>query len=184
VALLTLYRRLAGMALILVLGTMMGSDSGTPLIDEYQMKAIFLCNFAAFVEWPDRLFERPTQPISICVMGQDPFGHWLEDAVKGRMIGDRRLTTHRISRIGDARSCRVIFIATSAESRLPSLMSEIRSTGVLTVGESDVTRQAGVVITFAMEGRKVRFGINTKAAECESLRISAKLLGLSHSVRK
>jgi len=153
-------------------------------VEEYQMKAAFLCNFAAFVEWPDRPQEKPTQPITICVIGQDPFSHWLEDLVKGRMIGDRRLAAHRIARIGDAGACRLLFVPASAENRLPSLMPEIHSSGVLTVGESDAARQAGLVIIFAMEGHKVRFEINTKAAETENLRISAKLLNLSRPVKK
>jgi len=116
-------------------------------------------------------------------MGPDPFGHWLEDAVKGRMLGERSFSARRISKLGDAKSCRVLFVSSSGKN-LSALLSGLTSTGVLTVGESEAAREAGVVVTFAMEGRKVRFGINSDAAEREKLRFSSKLLSLSQAAKK
>ena len=46
----------------------------TPLaIDEYQVKAVFLFNFAKFVEWPATAFKSANEPIRICLLGQNPF---------------------------------------------------------------------------------------------------------------
>src|SRR4051812_10850373 len=50
---------------------------------EYQVKAAFLYNFARFTEWPGGTFAKPKDPLTICVLGQDPFGPDLEETVKG-----------------------------------------------------------------------------------------------------
>jgi len=41
---------------------------------EYQVKAVFLFNFAQFVEWPPTAFPEATAPLVIGVLGADPFG--------------------------------------------------------------------------------------------------------------
>lgn len=177
-------RKVLALILLLAVARLLGSGSGVRPVDEYQMKALFLCNFAEFVVWPERSpLNSSNQSMTICVIGDDPFGRWLDEDVKGRSIDGRKLTVRRISKINDARSCPVLFIPSSEEERLPALMSRIRSTGTLTIGESDAARVAGVVITFTMEGRKVRFRINGEAAETEKLRISSKLLSLARDVK-
>jgi hypothetical protein len=45
---------------------------------EYQVKAAMLYKFALFVEWPAKAFATETSPFVACVVGQDPFGKWLQ----------------------------------------------------------------------------------------------------------
>ena len=64
-----------------------GAD-GTP-IDEYQLKAVFLFNFAKFVEWPPRAFGDARDPFTICVWGDNPFGSSLDAIVHGKTVANR-----------------------------------------------------------------------------------------------
>jgi hypothetical protein len=57
--------------------------------DQYQLKAVFLFNFAKFVEWPPQTFKSTAEPIAICVLGRDPFGDALQHAVNGKAIEGR-----------------------------------------------------------------------------------------------
>ena len=41
---------------------------------EYQVKAAFLLNFTKFVDWPAGAFAGSDSPITICILGNDPFG--------------------------------------------------------------------------------------------------------------
>ena len=50
--------------------------------DEYRLKAAFLFNLAKLVEWPAPSFQ-PGEPLSICVLGKNPFGSALKEAVPG-----------------------------------------------------------------------------------------------------
>ena len=58
-----------------------GSDSS-----EYLIKAGFIYNFAKFVEWPLEAFKDSNDRISICVLGKNPFGTSLVDAVEGKTV--------------------------------------------------------------------------------------------------
>ena len=57
-------------------------------LDEYQVKAAFIVKFAGFVEWPPSAFKNPADPLVICVMGRNPFGHQIENMVEGNPLMD------------------------------------------------------------------------------------------------
>src|SRR5450432_2322261 len=80
---------LFGLAWALVLGP--GASAQPTASAEYQLKAVFLFRFAQFVEWPARAFREPTAPLVIGVLGEDPFGAYLDDLVRGEKIDGRPL---------------------------------------------------------------------------------------------
>lgn len=47
---------------------------------EYQVKAVFLFNFAQFVTWPSQPADAP---LVIGILGDDPFGSYLDETVRG-----------------------------------------------------------------------------------------------------
>jgi hypothetical protein len=176
-------RRAAGR--VAAFGIVIASASclaASPPMDEYQVKAAFIYNFAKFVQWPVDAFKGPSDPISICVLGQDPFGSSLGDTVANRSIDGRSLIIRHLANIKQVVGCHVLFIGSAEDKRLPSTVADIRATGVLTIGDSDFSGVDGVVINFKLEGGKVRFDINVDAAEREKLRISSRLLSLAHVV--
>jgi hypothetical protein len=58
---------------------------------EYKVKAAFLLNFTKFVTWPPAAFEREQSPVSICVLGEDPFGRALDQIVDGEAVNGRKV---------------------------------------------------------------------------------------------
>src|SRR5262245_53334289 len=62
---------------------------------EYQVKAVFLFNFAQFVEWPSPAFPEERTPLVIGVLGDDPFGPYLDEVVRGEKINARPLVIQR-----------------------------------------------------------------------------------------
>jgi hypothetical protein len=156
---------------------------GQPM-DEYQVKAAFLYNFAKFVEWPADTFQSANEPIAICVLGPDPFGQELESAVKGKTIDGRRLVARRISDIRQAGGCRILFALSPERRHLSSIFAGIKEAGVLTVGEGEESSPNGAIINFMLESGKVRFEVHVDAAEREKVRLSSKLLSLARKVKK
>src|SRR4051812_12710985 len=53
---------------------------------EYQIKAVFLYNFAQFTEWPKSAFSGETSPMIIGIVGSDPFGPALTETVHGESV--------------------------------------------------------------------------------------------------
>jgi hypothetical protein len=146
---------------------------------EYQVKAAFLYNFAKFVDWPAEAFAGSNGRLIIGVIGDDPFGGALDQAINGKAINGRPLVVRRLKWSQDLRSCHIIFISSSERQRLPQIIQNLKGASVLTVGDMGQFNQHGGIINFILEANKVRFEINSRGADQARLRISSKLLALA-----
>ncbi|HEY5838564.1 MAG TPA: YfiR family protein [Pyrinomonadaceae bacterium] len=146
---------------------------------EYQVKAAFLYNFAKFVDWPGDALGNSNAPLIIGVMGDDPFGGALDQAISGKTINGRSLQVRRLRWGHDLRSCHILFISSSERKRLPQIIQSLRGASVLTVGDMGQFNQQGGIINFILEANKVRFEINSRGADQARLKISSKLLSLA-----
>jgi hypothetical protein len=175
------------MTVLIVAWVLMCSSPGTRAdaqsISEYQVKAAFLYNFARFVEWPKDAFPDARTPILLGIVGEDPFGGALEQTVKGKTISGRELVLKRVPPQQDLKGFHLLFVSSSEARHLSQIMESVNGKGVLTVGETDGFTQAGGVINFTLVENKVRFEINTDAAERAGLKISSKLLSLAKIVK-
>jgi YfiR/HmsC-like len=146
---------------------------------EYELKAAFLFNFTKFVEWPARAFDDADQPITLCVVGEDPFGATLDDLVRGESVGERRISVRRLDRHDDLRRCHVLFVARSQGVHVAQILGSVEDRDVLTVGETPGFLEAGGLLRFVLAGSKVRFEINRQAIADSPLTISSKLQRLA-----
>ena len=147
---------------------------------EYDVKAAFLLNFTKFVEWPPSAFAAADAPLTICILGDDPFGRAIDEIVAGESIGGHRIAVERIHADRE-KACQVVYVA--RDKTLPEALTTARST-VLTVGEGDKFLEQGGIIGFVIDNRHVRFDINLKAATNAELKLSSKLLSVARSVEK
>jgi hypothetical protein len=172
-------RRAPAFGLLLVCFTMF-ADEVTP--SEYQVKAAYLLNFTKFVEWPASAFESPESPLTICILGEDPFGSILDQLVDGETANGRKLAVQRLQRVPAAKSCQVLFVSKS-EKDVPEILGGL-GPGVLTVADREGFLREGGAIVFLTEGRHVRFDINRRAAANASLTMNARLLNVARSVNR
>ena len=151
--------------------------------DEYQVKALFIYNFAKFVEWPPSSFAGAHDPITVCIAGEDPFGSEFDQAVQNKTVNSRTLLIRRIGKSEDPRTCQILFVASLDKKHLHQLWSALSNLPVLSISDY-MDADEGGVINFVMEDSKVRFDINMQAAERAHLKISSKLLNLARSVKE
>jgi hypothetical protein len=166
----------------ILLGVLVGFTACAQTVEEYQVKAAFLYNFAKFVEWPSLTFKTDKDPMRICVLGQNPFGGALAEMVGGKTVVGRPLVLAEISDSTQGGECQILFIGSSERRRLRSVFAELRTTGILTVGETDGFATQGGIVNFKLEDGRVRLEINIDAAALAKLRISAKVLNLAQIV--
>jgi YfiR/HmsC-like len=174
-------RRLSLLVLAAGIGCMHAEG---PVADEYPVKAAFLFNFAKFVEWPTDVFKGPEDPITICVLGQNPFGSALEDVVRNKTVANRAFIVREVGSAQLAVKCQIVFVTASERKRFRSLLEELKGHSILTVGEADDFTANGGVINFKLKDARVRIEIDAGAAERAKLRISSKLLSLAEVTRK
>ena len=170
-------------AISLALVVLAGGSLRAQAVDEYQVKAAFLYNFAKFVAWPPASFKSPTDPIAICVLGQSPVSGALEQAVSGKTIGSRGFIVRQVAEVQAASACHILFLSSSERKRERSILGEIKGSKILTVGETEGFAVEGGIVNFKLDDGKVRIQINVDAAEQAKLQISSKLLSLAQIVR-
>ena len=148
--------------------------------DEYHVKALFLYNFAKFVEWPNSV---PADGICIGIVGDDPFGEVLEQTVAGKTVNGHGFTVRRL-KLEQARQCQILFVAASERRHMRAVVDAVLGSPVLTVGDMHGFAQAGGVMNFEIVGSRVRFEVNIEAADRARLKLSSKLLSLAKIVRE
>jgi hypothetical protein len=150
---------------------------------EYQIKAAYLYNFARFVTWPGLTPAPDAGPVTMCVLGEDPFGPVLDAAGTRAETGGRTTTVRRLTGLDGSENCRVLFISASEAPSLDKVIAALRDLSVLTVSDlPDFTRRGGI-IQFVIEGNRVRFEVNLTAAETAGLTLSSELLKVAIAVR-
>jgi YfiR/HmsC-like len=167
----------------IVLGATLGAGLQGQ-VNEYQVKAFFLYNFARYVDWPSESFKAAPDPIVICILGQNPFGNALEQATTGKVIEGRPIIIREVESIQPLSNCHILFVNSSERKRFRTMAATLKGSGVLTVGEAQGFTADGGVINFKLEDGKVRFEINVDAAGQEHLHISSKLLSLAQIVKR
>jgi hypothetical protein len=151
---------------------------------EYRVKAGFLYNFAKFIDWPASSFAGPQAPYNICVLGPDPFGEDLDEAVGANTVQGRRIAVRRLADARQAVGCHILFVAAADRKKLPSLFQSLGEASTLTVGEDGEFTSLGGGLRFFLADNRVRFEINLQAIERAHLKVSAKLLNVARVVGK
>jgi hypothetical protein len=157
-------------------------ESATP--SEYEVKAVYLYNFAKFVRWPGAALEG-VPVFTICVVGHDPFGEVLDRVLAGETIHGRPTATRRLSTSGEVDdSCQLLFISDSEKSSLGAILDAWRGRQVLTVSDIDDFSRRGGMIELVLVEDHVRFEVNLTVATRVGLELSSELLKVARAVRR
>lgn len=143
---------------------------------EYQIKAVFLFNFAQFVEWPPAAFADANTPLVIGVLGDNPFGVYLDETVRNEKVNDRPLEVQRYRRVDEIKTCHVLFISRSEANRLEQILDSLKDRSILIVGDADDFVQRGGMIRLATTQNRVRLIVSVEAAKAADLTLSSRLL--------
>jgi len=147
-------------------------------VGEYELKAAFLYNFAKFVEWPAA---GQQEEFTLCVIGGNPFGAALNPLSSSPVRG-RAVVVTRLSDPEEISRCNMLFVDALALDRLPVILQRSRDAHVLTVADIDGFTRRGGMIGLVSEDNRIRFDINTRAANDAGLRVSSRLLSLARRV--
>jgi hypothetical protein len=166
---------LAALACVLAAG-----DAGADGSIEYAVKGAYLYKMLPFVDWPQTVFPAPNSPITICIVGHDPFGGALDKAVADQHIGTHPVAVHRNVVPGDT-TCEAAFISLDDTTAQSDALRAFEGRPVLTVTDSGASAQG--IVGFVIEQNHVRFDIDDAEAARDGLTISSKLLDLARKVK-
>jgi hypothetical protein len=150
---------------------------------EHKVKAAFLFNFLKFVTWPTDRGPADGHPYVLCVIGDARFTRTLGQAVEDKSVSGHPLEVRDVVAGAALNGCHLAYLAPGpAAPAAESTLGTATGDGVLTVHESDVAVPSGV-IRFFLDQQRVRFEINTAAAERRNLNLSSRLLGVAERVQ-
>lgn len=150
---------------------------------EQKVKAAFLFNFLKFVTWPQNRTPADREPYLLCVIGDERFTQALGQAVHNKTVSGHAVELRDLAPGASLRACHLAYLANdSAASAADAVLGTASGAGVLTVHEADAAVPSGV-IRFFLDQQRVRFEINTAAAERENLQLSSRLMGVAERVQ-
>lgn len=160
------------MTLVLACGCVAEAE----VLHEFETKAVFLFNFARFVEWPASAFSRPGEPLVIGVLGADPFGRFLDEKVRQERVNGRPLAVRRYERVDEISTCHILFVSGSEWENPRLIVERLGDQPILTVCDTELIARSGIMVQLVNDGGHVRLRINREAARRAGLGLSAKLL--------
>jgi len=155
----------------------------TPAASEAQVKAVFLFNFAKYVDWPGAAFPSATAPITIGVIGTDMVGENLRHYVEGKTVNGRLFVVKHLAPDSELTGCQILFISDSEASRMRGILEKASVLPILTVGEDEAFTRNGGIIDFVLKNGNVRLVIDLAAAQKAGLTISSRLLAVADAVK-
>lgn len=163
--------------LLLSLFIATGSQAATSP-GEYQVKAAYIYNFAKFIHWPDTTFSSKKSPLVIGVLGTDVFNDKLT-LLTSKTVRNRPIVIKYFKTLEEIDTCHLLYISPSDKGHTELILKNLGNRPIVTVGEGQRFAQQGGVIQFLKKRERLRFIINLKVAEINSMTIDSQLLSLA-----
>ncbi len=175
-------RRIASDFIILILlWGFVNSNARSAQYSEYAVKAAFIYNFAKFIDWPENAFPKENSPLIVGVLGRDPFGQILDETFRDKTVHGRNVVLKRLGPNESCAECHLLFISSSESERVSGVLNAHRGANTVTISDMPGFDEKGGVIRLFTARNKVRFSINSRAANNAGVKLSSQLLKLSHS---
>lgn len=148
------------------------------------MQALFLYNFAKFVEWPEMVFVHPQAPITLCIYGEKPSEiRQAVSAIEGKLAQGREVRLRHSVTLAGLGACQIVFVPSSEKRWLPEVLRLAHAAHALTVSDLDDFIESGGAIGLLTVGQQIRFEFNLDATQNAQLKVSAQLLKLAKTVK-
>lgn len=181
-------RTISRVGMFLILAVLLGaacplpSSAQTANALEYEVKGAFLVKFGMFVEWPTNHIGSTNMAFLIGILGEDPFGTKVEEALKRESIFGRAIQIKRGRVPTELSGCQIVFINGAPADQSTEWLAAFARLGVLTVSDEANFASRGGMIGFVKEEGKIRFEINQVVTERAGLKLSSKLLQVGKKV--
>ncbi len=152
-------------------------------------KLRFIRTLSQFTEWPADSFPHPRAPILVGILQPEtpsPRGKRMPPtmmlAERHQLQGSRPVMTMTISSYDDARLCHVLFVPAAATTRSQKILSALKESPILTIGETESFAKDGGIATVTMSKGRCEYEINEAAARRAKISISSRVLALAAHV--
>lgn len=149
---------------------------------EYEVKMVYLYQFAKFVEWPTNVIDTQSEFV-IGVYGNNPLGNLPNVIYKDKLFKGKSCKVITVKSVQDAKKCQMIFFSGIKKYDALKFIKQINKAPILLVGDQlEGFCEIGGMINFAHKDADYRFEINPDVAKMANVQISSKLFAVGKVV--
>jgi YfiR/HmsC-like len=163
---------LAALWMLMIEAIAFSATAASDSAAEATVKAAFVYNFAKFVEWQTDA----SNSVKICLTGVDDELAASMTGLEGKTVQTRAVSVRRDIKASDLDACHILLVGPGGR---PVAEAARGKAGLLTVSDVRGFAASGGIIELFVEDGRMRFEINTRAAQRAGLRISSQLLKLA-----
>lgn len=146
---------------------------------EYDLKAVFILNFARFIDAPTD----DNSEYLICYAGGEEVKASLA-ALRGKKVGNRTVGIKYCTSEEEAHTAHLIFIAQTEQHRTKELLAAVHGKPILTIAEYPDFREQGGMIQLLIYQERIIFNVNLHAVRESGVRVHPQLLKLANEVKE
>ncbi|NTV50995.1 MAG: YfiR family protein [Geobacteraceae bacterium] len=166
--------------LLLSLGLDMASIAYSAQLDENQIKAVFVLNFAKLAEWPIGIAD-DNSTFTIAILGKAPSSAFVK-TLQSQTVHGVKVSVRHIDEVGEAKGARLLYISGTERRQLPRIMRELGNQSILTVSDITGFCEAGGMIGLVPVQNRLGFDINIVPVRKSRLTLSSQLLKLARTI--
>lgn len=145
---------------------------------EYTLKGAFVERFTRFIIWPDTLHSSDT--VYLGIVGKGESFKTLTTFFKDVKIQEKPVAVLNVVSLHSLNRFHILFIEDETEYDVESLRKKMGTEQtILTIGDESHMASAGLMISFFLEGSKLKFKVNTGELEQAGFKVSSFLLKMA-----
>lgn len=150
-----------------------------PVVTEHELKAAIVPKLPLFMSWPDGAFVDAESPVRIGVLGPNPFGSHLTEALRGKKVGRREMVLEACPSAEAAAQCHLVFISSRDLAEARDVLAALQRCSVVTVCDLPGFNRVGGMITLVAENKRISLVINPAALREAGIRPDPQLLRIA-----
>ena len=149
-------------------------------LQELQLKAVFVLNFAKLTEWPADI-RTDGGTFTIVILGKEPSATFT-NMLKGQTVHGARVVVRHIEEAAEAKGAHLVYISASERHRLTGILRELNQQNILTVSDMPGFCEAGGMIGLVPIQNRLGFEVNLASVRKTRLAVGSQLLKLAKTI--
>jgi hypothetical protein len=136
---------------------------------DYRFQSLFIYNIAKMAKWSP---EHESGDFKIAVLGNKDIAATIIKALEGKKIGNQEIKVTAYTSLDEAGYNQILFVPANTKISMDKLNKATENKNTMLVTERDGWGKKGSTINFVMIDGKMKFEVNTEAAQKANIKLS------------
>ncbi|MCW3807619.1 YfiR family protein [Plebeiibacterium marinum] len=165
-------KRIALLIMVLISISSQGQQS--------MFKALFMFNFAKYIEWPNI---NNSDNFTIAIIGTDDINTELKKLSSSKKINNKSIVIKTIKHPNEAADAQIVFIPENKSGNLDQVLSFYETKPTLIITDKDGYCAKGSCINYTLQNGKLKYEISKERISNQNLKVDQKLVSLGIEIK-